>query len=212
MKGLKRTAPTATLSQKIKTLSPVKPGTGGLGLQQQAVVRLRALSAVVDPREGGLDEAGRGRGLVVARGVEHGNVSENTRALAKPVGPLHLLPASVVEVAIEEQAVVWLACCFDVVGREREREREVKNGVSFCFVFSLNSILSLARSLARSLFYALSFSFSLSLSPLSSPPPLPRLPLATAAADSCSSPTKTVSAPCCALCAPRPLTPSWINE
>lgn len=56
-------------------LSPVKLLPRGLGLQQQAIVRLRALASVVDPRERGLREAGRGRGLVVARGVEYRDVS-----------------------------------------------------------------------------------------------------------------------------------------
>ena len=35
---------------------------------------------------------------------------KHPRPLAEPVGPLHLLPARVVQVAVEEQAVVGLGC------------------------------------------------------------------------------------------------------
>ena len=57
------------------SLSPVKLLPRGLGLQQQAVVRLRALASVVDPGEGRLREGGSGRGLVVTRGVDDRDVA-----------------------------------------------------------------------------------------------------------------------------------------
>ena len=43
------------------------------------------------------------------------SLPKHPRRLAKPVGPLHLLPAGVVQVAVEEQAVVGLACFVVVV-------------------------------------------------------------------------------------------------